>query len=81
MPRTVVNIKDDDKRWLDQEARRRRVPMTRLVGEAVSEYRMRQESRERPSLETLLADTRGLWSRGDGLQWQEQLRSEWDERP
>ena len=43
MTRTIVNIDPEVKRWLDQEAKRRRVPMTRLVGEAVSEYRTRQE--------------------------------------
>lgn len=68
MPRTVVNIEEADKRWLDEEARRRRVPMTRLVGEAVSEYRMRQELRDHPSLAGLLADTRGIWNQGDGLE-------------
>ncbi len=80
MPRTVVNIKEADKRWLDEEARRRRVPMTRLVGEAVSEYRMRQELHARPNLEGLLADTRGIWQQDDGLDWQQRLRDEWDDR-
>lgn len=80
MPRTVVNIEAADKHWLDEEARRRRVPMTRLVGEAVSEYRMRQELRDRPSLDGLLADTSGIWNQGDGLDWQQRLRGEWDDR-
>lgn len=80
MTRTIVNIDPEDKRWLDQEAKRRRVPMTRLVGEAVSEYRTRQERQNRPDLETLLADTRGLWHQGDGLDWQVQLRGEWEDR-
>ncbi|MGY6555818.1 MAG: hypothetical protein ACXIUM_14970 [Wenzhouxiangella sp.] len=80
MPRTVVNIEESDKRWLDKEAQRRRVPMNRLVGEAVSEYRIRQESQKRPDLEGLLADTSGLWDQGDGLDWQQRLRDEWDDR-
>ena len=81
MARTIVNINSDDKRWLDQEAKRRRVPMTRLVGEAVSEYRTRQECQSRPDLESLLADTCGLWQQGrDGLEWQDRLRDEWEDR-
>ncbi|TVS14267.1 MAG: CopG family transcriptional regulator [Wenzhouxiangella sp.] len=81
MTRTIINLREADKRWLDREAKRRRVPMTRLVGEAVSEYRMRQEAQDRPGLETLLTETRGLWRQGDGLAWQERLRNEWDESP
>ena len=81
MARTIVNINSDDKRWLDQEAKRRRVPMTRLVGEAVSEYRTRQERQSRPDLEALLADTCGLWQQGgDGFEWQDRLRDEWEDR-
>ena len=79
MTRTIINIREDDKRWLDQEAKRRHVPMTRLVGEAVSEYRMRQEARSRPGFESLLADTRGVWRQGDGLHWQDRLRGEWED--
>lgn len=79
MTRTLVNIDDDDKRWLDLEARSRGVPMTRLVGEAVHEYRVRQEAADRPGMDRVLADTRGLWRQGDGLEWQQRLRGEWDE--
>jgi len=47
--------------------------MARLVREAVR--RMRQQ--EDVSLEELLRQTSGLWSRGDGLAWQRRLRKEW----
>ena len=77
MPRTIINLTGDDKRWLDQQARQRRVSMTSLVAEAVSEYRVRQEATDRPDLQTTLKDTTGLWRRGDGLDWQQRMRDEW----
>lgn len=54
--------------------------MTSLVSEAVSLYRARQESASRPDLETALKESCGIWRNGDGLDWQERLRDEWDER-
>ncbi len=80
MPRTIISLNDDDKRWLDRQARQRRVSMTSLVAEAVNEYRVRQEAAERPDFDQALKDSAGLWRRGDGLDWQQRMRSEWDER-
>ena len=80
MPRTIINLEDDDKRWLDRQARERRVSMTSLVSEAVSEYRLRQEAAGRPDLQSSLNDTTGIWRRGDGMDWQERMRDEWDDR-
>lgn len=80
MPRTIVNLSEENKRWLDREARERQVSMTSLVSEAVSFYRMRAEAAGRPDLQSVLKDTAGLWQGGDGLAWQERLRGEWDER-
>ena len=80
MRRTIINLSDENKRWLDEEARRRRVPMTRLVSEAVEQYRVREEAMHRPDLLSALEDSAGIWHRGDGLAWQQRLRDEWDER-
>jgi hypothetical protein len=74
--RTVISLPAADKRWLDHQARRRRVPMTRLVQEAVQLLR-RQGGDCPDGLDELLARTRGLWRRGDGLAWQRRLRDEW----
>lgn len=80
MARTLINLPDDDKDWLDHEARDRRVSMAELVRVAVRRYRVQEESRHHPNLQALLAQTRGLWRRGDGLAWQRKARNEWGER-
>lgn len=78
MPRTIINIGVDDKRWLDRQARRRRVPMTQMVREAVRDYRARSEAVESRDLQGALARTAGIWRGGNGLAHQRDLRKEWD---
>lgn len=78
MPRTLINLAPEDKTWLDNEARTRHVPMTELVREAVREYRIRQQSLARPSLQAALERTAGIWRSGEALAYQQRLRDEWD---
>ncbi|MCC6563126.1 MAG: ribbon-helix-helix protein, CopG family [Xanthomonadales bacterium] len=78
MAKTLINLDPDDKAWLDREAKRQRLPMTELVRRAVQGYRLREQSRRKPSLQTALERTAGLWKQGDGLRWQRRLRDEWD---
>lgn len=79
MTRTIINLSAEDKRWLDRMARDRKVPMTELVREAVGQYRLRQEARNRPDLGEALKRTSGTWRHGDGLRWQRQMRDEWND--
>ncbi|HEX9278435.1 MAG TPA: ribbon-helix-helix protein, CopG family [Casimicrobiaceae bacterium] len=79
MVRTVISLDPEDKAWLDRQARRERVPMTRLVRRAIQ--RLRKESETNPSsFEHLLRETSGLRDFGDALTYQRKLRGEWDKR-
>lgn len=80
MNRTLVNLNPEDKAWLDREAKRRRVPMTELVRQAVHGYRLREESLGQADLQHVLRDTAGIWRCGDGLDYQRALREEWGEQ-
>lgn len=80
MVRTVINLDSELKAWLDQRARERRQPMTAVVREALAAYRAADTERAKPSRANLLACTRGIWQRGDGLEWQDHLRAEWAAR-
>lgn len=80
MQRTLINLDPDDKAWLDREARTRHVPMTELVRQAVRAYRVREESLGRHKLQYLLRETAGIWHHGDGLEYQQRLRDEWNDR-
>lgn len=77
MKRTLINLDQEDKTWLDREAKARQVPMTALVREAVHNYRVREQSRGMDRLQQVLRDTSGLSHAGDGLAQQRRLREEW----
>jgi hypothetical protein len=80
MARTLINLDPDDKAWLDREAEARNLPMTELVRQAVHGYRIREESQGLTDLQAALRRTAGIWRHGDGLDYQQHLRDEWDER-
>jgi len=76
MVRTVISLPEQDKRWLDEEAKRRGISMTALVRVAVDALREHADL-ERPSLDELLESTRGIWTGPDGLEYQRRMRDEW----
>ncbi len=79
MPRTIISLSDEDKRWLDEHAAREGVAMTEVVRRALRDYRLRHAA-QAPTLEALLAATRGCWQHGDALGYQRRAREEWDGR-
>ena len=78
MPRTIISLSDEDKAWLDRQAKEERVPMTEIVRRAVRDYRSGREGGDRLALEELLERTRDCWTGGDGLGYQKAVRDEWD---
>ena len=81
MTRTIISLEESDKKWLDREAKRRKIPMTRLIQIAV--HKLKESSLvETPSFEEILERTHGIWKGGeDGLAYQRRIRKEWDHRP
>jgi hypothetical protein len=73
MTRTVVSIDDDIKAWIDAKAAQEGVPMTELVRRALKQYREHEDQ----SVDSLLSETSGIWTAGDGLEYQQSLRDEW----
>jgi Ribbon-helix-helix protein, copG family len=73
MTRTVVSIDNDIKQWIDIKAAQEGVPMTELVRRALRQYREHEEQ----SVDRLLNETSGIWTAGDGLEYQQGLRDDW----
>ncbi len=78
MQRTLINLDPDDKAWLDRVAREQDIPMTEVVRQAVRAHRLREESHGHQRLQQAIRDTRGIWRAGDGLDYQQAVREEWD---
>jgi hypothetical protein len=73
MTRTIISLENDDKKWLDEESRRSGLPKSAIVRLSIRYMRLDREK----SFENLLNQTKGTWKEGDGLAYQERLRSEW----
>jgi len=73
MVRTIISLDIEDKKWIDQLARKRDVSMTEIVREAIR--RMRHEEEE--TVDVLLEHTKRTWREGDGLLYQRKVRGEW----
>jgi hypothetical protein len=69
----LISLEENDRRWLEQTAQAAGVPMSEVVRRAI---RQAQEDGQKP-LKDLLASTKGLWRRGDGLKYQRRIRKEW----
>jgi hypothetical protein len=76
MVRTIISLDEDDKAWLDRRAKEEGTTMTELVRRAVLLLR-NQVRQTDPPLEALIEETKGIWTEGDGLNYQERLRGEW----
>ncbi len=73
MTKTVVALDNDIKQWIDLKAAQEGVPMTELVRRALRQYRELEET----SVDRLLSETSGIWTGGDGLEYQQRVRDEW----
>jgi len=73
--RTLVDIPDEDVRWLDHKAAEEGKSRAALVRAAVAQFRANES---RKGIERYF----GLWKRrddiGDGLDYQRKIRGEWD---
>jgi hypothetical protein len=73
MTRMLISLEENDRIWLEQQARQTGVPMSEVVRQAI---RRAQESGQKP-MKDLLASTKGIWRQGDGLRYQRRVRKEW----
>lgn len=72
--RTIITISDEDKSWLEGYSRASGISMAEAVRRAIK--RLKEQER-RSVYQSLIAQTKGIWKQGDGLAYQEKLRSEW----
>jgi len=73
MTRLLVSLEENDRRWLERKAQETGLPMSEIVRQAI---RQAQENAQKP-MKDLLASTKGLWHKGDGLRYQRRLRKDW----
>lgn len=79
MVRTVITLPESDKEWLEEYSERHHQSMAETVRQAIRCYQMQASGHE---TENILRETAGMWRhRGkDGLEYQCELREEWEQR-
>jgi hypothetical protein len=78
MIRTVISIEPEEKRWLDHQAYEKNTTMTEIVRQAIRFYHLQIEQQQKGDILNILDHTKGIWQHGDGLQYQQKLRGEWN---
>ena len=73
--RTIITISEDDKRWLESYGKARGISLAEAIRIGIRKLR---EDESSDTYRAIIAKTKGLWKRGDGLKYQYNLREEWD---
>ncbi len=72
--RTIISLPEETKAWLESYSQINGISMAEAIRKGI--FYLRKEE-EYNMYNQLLKKTNGLWKQGDGLQYQNQLRSEW----
>jgi hypothetical protein len=72
--RTIVTISEDDKLWLVGYSKAQKISVAKAIRRGI---KCLKESTREKTYHRLVENTKGIWKKGDGLKYQEKLRSEW----
>lgn len=72
--RLLITLSEADKLWLEGYSRVHGISLAAAIRQGIATLK-RSETQE--TYQKLVQNTRGLWRLGDGLYYQERLRSEW----
>ena len=72
--RTIITLPEELKRWLQSYSRAHGISLAEAVRQGVQKLKVsEQQELYRP----LVDSTKGIWEKGNGLEYQENMRSEW----
>lgn len=72
--RTIITISQEDKLWLECYSSASGISMAEAIRRAIKRLKDQQSQ---SAYQGLLVQTCGIWKKGDGLRYQQKLRSEW----
>ena len=73
--RTIITISEEDKRWLESYSSLNKVSVAEAIRQGI---RKLKEAELFDKYQTLVQRTKGLWKKGDGLNFQKKIRAEWN---
>jgi hypothetical protein len=72
--RTIITLSEKDKAWLESYSKARGISVAEAIRRGVGQLKEREEMN---IYQQLIQETRGIWRKGDGMEYQEKIRSEW----
>ena len=72
--RTIITISEQEKRWLSAYSGLHGVSLAEAVRRGIA---CLKSAEGEGAYRELVQKTRGIWKRGDALEYQEEIRSEW----
>ena len=72
--RTIISIPEETKAWLESYSKIKGISIAEAIRKGITKLRQEEES---DVYQTLLERTKGIWNKGDGLKYQQKMRSEW----
>jgi hypothetical protein len=73
--RIIISIPDEDKLWLEGYSKSQKISVAEAIRQGIEQLK---ESKRQQTYQKLVEETKGIWKKGDGLVYQEKMRSEWD---
>jgi hypothetical protein len=75
--RTIITLSEEDKRWLESYSSLHRVSVAEAIRQGI---RKLKEAELFENYQTIVQNSKGLWKKGDGLDYQKAIRAEWNSR-
>lgn len=75
--RMIVTLPDEDKAWLEGYSKAHNISVAEAIRQGIRTLR---DSLSKDTYQTLIKSTRGVWREGDGMIYQDKIRSEWHSR-
>ncbi len=74
-PKIRIAVSCESGTWLESYCKVKGISMDDVIEAAIQRLK---EEEEHGMYLALISQTRGIWKKGDGLKYQENLRSEWE---
>jgi len=71
--RIIITIPDEDKLWLDRYAKVNKISVAEAVRQGIGLLKKRHRQK---TYQKLVEITCGIWKKGDGLAYQQEMRGE-----
>ena len=75
--RTIITLSEEDKQWLESYSSLHRVSVAEAIRQGI---RKLKEAELFENYRTIVKKSKGLWKNGEGLDYQQKIRAEWNSR-